>query len=489
MYGCGFKPRQSISEISRYKYTRDLLLNVYSLPLMSGNSTASGSSDLVLGWVHEPDGRGTWTIISTCLLTIFLCCWTSVCPNIPSKKDGPTERLRDKIDLACIGLLGPEFLLMLSLGQWASARVSKFHAAGYKNWTLTHAFFADMGGFVLRVPGSPDFPLDAEQLYVLVTRRYLQYPVLEKEEIDDKNKADDLSRLIAVYQGAWFSINCILRASQRLFLTTLELTTISFIVVFFVTSLCWRCKPSNVTRAIVLETDTHIDAIREKICATPQERWHRTPLDFISRQEWVCSLFWRYYVQVLRNLHIPLFSRPVTARPYDRIPSDNFPMTDNIAEVICAPILLIFCGVFMFAWNSTFPSTTELLLWRIVSVYTLVFGVAGGLFCGYCHRIWLPEFQSRRQEPQPVEAGPGVLHLKSNLGGRINRLATKLRNIDPNKDPNLEVPLRVLVPLSTLCALYCLCRAYILVEDMIEMRRLPATAFKTVLWSQYMSHW
>jgi hypothetical protein len=101
----------------------------------------------------------------------------------------------------------------------------------------------------------------------------------------------------------------------------------------------------------------------------------------------------------------------------------------------------------------------------------------------------LPEFQSRRQEPQPVEAGPGVLHLKSNLGGRINRLATKLRNIDPNKDPNLEVPLRVLVPLSTLCALYCLCRAYILVEDMIEMRRLPATAFKTVLWSQYMSHW
>lgn len=53
-----------------------------------------------------------------------------------------------------------------------------------------------MGGFVLRVPGSPDFPLDAEQLYVLVTRRYLQYPVLEKEEIDGKNKADVLSRLV-----------------------------------------------------------------------------------------------------------------------------------------------------------------------------------------------------------------------------------------------------------------------------------------------------
>jgi hypothetical protein len=28
----------------------------------------------------------------------------------------------------------------------------KFHAAGYKDWTIKHAFFADMGGFLIEPP-------------------------------------------------------------------------------------------------------------------------------------------------------------------------------------------------------------------------------------------------------------------------------------------------------------------------------------------------
>jgi hypothetical protein len=76
------------------------------------------------GWVDEPDGRGTWGILSTCLLTIILCCWTSVCPNIPAPSDGQFTRMRDKLHLALMGVLGPEFLLMLTLGQWTSARKS-----------------------------------------------------------------------------------------------------------------------------------------------------------------------------------------------------------------------------------------------------------------------------------------------------------------------------------------------------------------------------
>lgn len=76
------------------------------------------------GWIDEPDGRGTWTILSTCLLTIVLCCWTSVCPNIPAPQDGFLTQTRDKLHLAIMGVLGPEFLLMLTLGEWSSARAS-----------------------------------------------------------------------------------------------------------------------------------------------------------------------------------------------------------------------------------------------------------------------------------------------------------------------------------------------------------------------------
>lgn len=34
------------------------------------------------------------------------------------------DRFRDKFDLACLGILGPEFLFALALGQYDSARRS-----------------------------------------------------------------------------------------------------------------------------------------------------------------------------------------------------------------------------------------------------------------------------------------------------------------------------------------------------------------------------
>lgn len=73
----------------------------------------------------------------------------------------------------------------------------KFRAAGCLDWTLTHAFFADMGGFVLEAPGlSQPIPLDAEQLFYLVQRKYIEYPRVSKEELDDRDKSDGLSRSV-----------------------------------------------------------------------------------------------------------------------------------------------------------------------------------------------------------------------------------------------------------------------------------------------------
>jgi hypothetical protein len=61
---------------------------------------------------------------------------------------------------------------------------------------MTHAFFADMGGFLIQAPESPELPLDAEQLYYLVTKKFTEYPNIDKEEVEDKNKADGLARYV-----------------------------------------------------------------------------------------------------------------------------------------------------------------------------------------------------------------------------------------------------------------------------------------------------
>jgi hypothetical protein len=91
---------------------------------MNGNGTTNYSHNNTHGWVPQPDGRGTLDILSSCLITIFLCCWTSVCANIPGRSDTLMERFWDKLNLACLGIMGPEFLFTLAMAQWISAQHS-----------------------------------------------------------------------------------------------------------------------------------------------------------------------------------------------------------------------------------------------------------------------------------------------------------------------------------------------------------------------------
>jgi hypothetical protein len=59
---------------------------------------------------------------------------------------------------------------------------------------MTHSFFADMGGFVLKSPDFDDFPIDATQLLWLIQNGYVEYPSIDEDDLKDKNKADTLAR-------------------------------------------------------------------------------------------------------------------------------------------------------------------------------------------------------------------------------------------------------------------------------------------------------
>ncbi|KAJ5423204.1 hypothetical protein N7491_008420 [Penicillium cf. griseofulvum] len=203
--------------------------------------------------------------------------------------------------------------------------------------------------------------------------------------------------------------------------------------------------------------------IRSNLDEMSESDWYETPLEFISRDEWFCSRFWKYYIQILHYMHIPLFTRP-KRRPYDRIPSHFIPNVDMQAEIICAPTILVFSSVFLIAWNSHFPSATEKLLWRIASVNTLAFGLLGGLLSLYLHkRMFRPGLTKAKAHSE----------LKEPESGCIGHLA-RFTNIDPRQDPNLEIRLRALVPVFAICVLYCVGRGFILTEDFIGLRIMPA---------------
>ena len=157
----------------------------------------SNSTEEWRGWVSTPNGRGTMDIIWSCVITVGLCCWTSLCLNAPARNDGRWQQLHDKVNLACLGLLGPELLFILALGQWGSARrsVQDFHSIDRQDWTIRHAFFADGGGFLLQLP-DPDwkpFPIDAKQLHYLVTHDYVDYPEMREQDVGG---IDGLSRFL-----------------------------------------------------------------------------------------------------------------------------------------------------------------------------------------------------------------------------------------------------------------------------------------------------
>jgi hypothetical protein len=62
---------------------------------------------------------------------------------------------------------------------------------------MKHAFFADMGAIHLKMEGMDSFPINAKQLHFLVVNRYIAYPQISTEVIDDKNKYDGLARYVA----------------------------------------------------------------------------------------------------------------------------------------------------------------------------------------------------------------------------------------------------------------------------------------------------
>lgn len=480
---------------------------------MNATLAANNTSDTTRGWVSSPNSRGTLEIIWSCVFTIFLCCWTSVYANIPAASDGHWERFRDKFELAALGMLGPEFLFALALGQWQSARrsVEKFKSAGYSNWTIRHAFFADMGGFILKCPNFPAFPLDAEQLYYLISKGYLEYPNIERGVIDEKNKADGLSRYITtetyterciannpsraitIIQVLWFSITSVARFILHLELTTLELTTLGFIFCMLVTSYCWKHKPCDVERPIILKTDTEIADILIQAGDAARTPYRRTPLDFVSREEWCISLLWAYYVEILRSMRLGFCSREIKVRPINRMPSVNWPPLSLSGTLWYGLVTGIYSGVFLVGWNLTFPTDTERLLWRIAGIVTITFPVTVWPVECYLDRglsvrnSSLPQKDPKEYDCEAHTQYPYLSRKLSGLG-KTKGFAARLRNNSPDKDPALDIELRALIPATILCALYTLARVYFLVEDVIGLRSLPSSLFETVDWMELVPH-
>jgi len=94
--------------LGNYPCWLDILIRIHGLESMASMSSA---------WVSEPDGRGTWGLIQTCLLTLFLCIYSAVHLNIqPHQKSKTIIPSTDRCFNTCRAV--PEYMFVSAVFQW-----------------------------------------------------------------------------------------------------------------------------------------------------------------------------------------------------------------------------------------------------------------------------------------------------------------------------------------------------------------------------------
>jgi hypothetical protein len=419
--------------------------------------------ELAHGWVNQPNGRGTIDIIWSCVVTIFLCSWSVLFLNIPGKL-GLRTFLVTKLSWVAFTVFFPEVLAALAQQQWVSASqsVSDFLQLGYSQWSLRHAFFADMGGFVLESPDYPPFPIDAYQLHYLVANNFMAFPAIDKEAIWDKNKADGFARVLTSVQVIWFALQCLGRAIQHRSMSTFELSTLAFVFCTFPTFFWWRHKPLDVatTIPVLLKDQVRIEDILRSAGDCASKPFRFTPLDFVNphplRFNFMGPVMWA--LQLLFGLGADPTHGPITSfRNSARSPPRDVRLVDW--AVLCV-VTLAYVGIHLIGWKFVFPTTVEQQFWRSATVILLGSCVSYGLL------LMIVTWQL-----------PVFCRLFG-VSGANN--AVELFDL-------LPWWLRYLVAATWVWS-YATARPYLIVEAFISLRALPLAAYESVNWSNFLPH-
>jgi hypothetical protein len=428
---------------------------------------------LVVGWVSQPNVRGTIDIVWSSLFTIFLCTWTALCLNVPDRNENKLQMFKRRAKWMFWAIIGPELVLSVAIGQWASARrsVHRFKAAGQPQWTIRHGFFADMGGILLQPKDSTPFVVNSRQLAYLVQHDYIPFPDITEAEIWDRSKADTLTKAMTIVQASWLVVQIVGRAIQRLETTTLELAAASIVFCTLGTFYCWLHKPSDVQKGLTLSIEASTAQILCKAGHAARKPYLHTPLDFIAKQ----SPTWSFDVMRFFGLRCDARERPLRS-----FPNDRFPDISTMEKFCLFSITVAFAVLHLIGWNFSFPTRTEQYLWRVSSC----------VFTGTTILFWTFETIAARHR-----FGRWDRHLQW-IGLKRAHVEDAGKDVDDEEKRDREQKAAKPTPLLWEVALimpviftYALARTYMIVDIFLSMRVLPLGAYNTVNVASVIPHW
>ncbi|KAN0076468.1 hypothetical protein V8E54_006610 [Elaphomyces granulatus] len=300
------------------------------------NRTIPDESGRVHGWISEPSGRGTASLLYTCLITIFLCAWSAMHTPIPARHTSWMENFFYKVGFAAFTIIAPEIVFLEAIRSYFFVRetldeLSASLLEGGFKYTEAHVWFIFMGGFEIQCTDA-NHRLNLNEIKDLITRKVIPASsiAITEEEISGRSKTDQLSKLITCVQILWFIIQLTGRAVQHLPTTNLELFTLGIVVCSLGTYAAFWRRPQ----------DIHL------------------PVN-ISVGEG----------KALRDV----FGKSVSVR--SRVPW-HIECEGSKKDFLPLCLFVVITGIFgachLIGWDFLYPSSVEQLLWRIFSISCMV---------------------------------------------------------------------------------------------------------------------
>lgn len=231
----------------------------FALPVANGTNIDVNGFGLENPFVQEPRGRGTISLIWSCLATFGLCIWTAIHPNVIPDST-VWSRLFYKLYWALCAALLPEFILMCAFGQFRKAwkiRALWKEKTGNNSLGLAGGFFVLMGGLTVEGPDGYTFTLTPRGFEKCLKAGLISglEKDLDKKLIADKGKANSIAKLLALVQATWFIFQCISRKVANLPITLLEIHVAIQVLYTWVSYCFWWSKPMDVGHPLRLAID------------------------------------------------------------------------------------------------------------------------------------------------------------------------------------------------------------------------------------------
>ncbi|CAJ2506397.1 Uu.00g005270.m01.CDS01 [Anthostomella pinea] len=488
----------------------------------------------LVGYIQDPNGRGTTSLVVSCLLTLVLCVWSALHLNVPPRDQSRWQALWLNVRWIVAGIYAPELVVFTAWRQWCSARLlqqlvlklAKENEGNpeivkrYARWTMAHSFFACTGGFVFELEAldhvtlnGVDVLLDRPQRLTITARGVAilakcgHLPTVRKEEIEDKSKANDLAKATVLVQAIWMLVQVAGRLASHLPVTPLEVNTVAHVLCAFLMYMFWWNKPLLPNEPIILEAEqlgplaafmysssemsgyVSSEQVKSqtvvKTLLAHLNLYPRTP-EFEAiclRLPNTCNAAKTPTVEVSYTIAEPVESEHSHSIPSpdtmehdvdnvrcvhlkaEQLVADhvqNWPSNDllhNVDGLVVGMVLWLanFCygGIHAAAWNEHFPSEAEMWLWRASAVYI---GFCGGL------RVVLNFIVARV---------PALNQFWEHwMGGKKTWWQS------------FSLGINVFV-----CGLsLVLAHMFIVIEAVISIRELPASAYETPQWTDLFPH-